>query len=290
MINVKRYSFFKGPRGENIRFTEHSPHVQEHDHAVCDCTKNVSERPKGEPKQVTQEIIFIHEPIGELRPTFTLCDQWLTFFWGAEPERTESGHIMASTPYSHANFRFRHRREHSVEITIVPSDVGTIERIGDAFFANLFVGNRIDISTLMNGHSPSRIVDLSKIKETDVWVHKCFFGDEAMRVFADCEESRTWQCVMAEVELIERCVDVYRKDFSDPIVELRQRIEKDTRLLELTGSVIKTLAPIVDQAKSVPIPAWLDHTELFRLGNEVRRSVLPKKEKHHGSQKEGQAS
>ena len=284
MINVKRYSYFKGPRGENIRFTEHSPHVQAHDHAVCDCTKNVAERPKGTPKQVVQEIIFIHEPIGELRPTFTLCDQWLTFFWGAEPERTESGMIMASTPYSHANFRFRHHGERSVEIAIVPSDVGTIERISDAFFANLFVGNRIDISTLMNGHSPSRIVDLSAIKDTDVWVHKCFFGDEAMRVFADGEETRTWQRVMADMELIESRVDLYRKDSSDPIAELHQRIEKDALLLDTTSSVIETLAPIVEQAKAHPIPAALDHTELFRLGNEVKRSVFPKKEKSHGQQ------
>lgn len=283
MINVKRYSFFKGPRGENIRFTEHSPHVQEHDHSVCNCTKNVAERPKGVPKQVTQEVIFIHEPIGELRPTFTLCDQWLTFFWGPEPERTESGHIMASTPYSHANFRFHHR-ERGVEIAIVPSDVGTIERIGDAFFADLFVGNRIDISTLMNGHSPSRIVDLSAIKDSDVWVHKCFFGDEAIRVFADGEEARTWQRVMADMELISSRMDLYRKDFSDPIVELRQRIEKDTLLLDTTSSVIKTLAPIVEQAKAHSIPALLDHTELFRLGNEVKQSVYPKKEKSHGNQ------
>jgi hypothetical protein len=177
--------FFDGD-DRTLRFVEHAPaDVHETDHDVCGCTRNVIERPSGKPHEV-RPVIVLHARRDPFTIEFDLTSQWLTFKFdeplpavqdAAHPaNRKMRSHFHGiKKPDPHAYFMFG---ENKLNIEIALDGYG----LTDCFFAHVFIGNKVDTSTMMNGHSPSRIVDLSKIGADDVWVHDCICGPEAMRI------------------------------------------------------------------------------------------------------------
>ena len=126
------------------------------------------------------------------------------------------------------------------------------------------MGNGIDVSVLMNGWCPSRIVKLDALREDDLWVHDCSSGNEAMRIFSDSDEARMWKKVLLDGERLQACVGRYRSDFTEPVEALRTRVEQDEELIALATTVVETMAPIVTGIRT---------TELFRLTQEVDRTI-----------------
>ena len=265
-VHVERSLFFRRPQEQTQRFVEHAPPLAEHDHPICDCTKNVAARPDGEPDQKGQGITLVYAPIGALRPEFRLCHNVLQFCWGAPPTRTESGHITGH--YSHAYFGWTRLSHHgtanpgsrSVGVGVTLPGHGQVGH----FRGHLYMGNGIDVSVLMNGWCPSRIVKLDALREDDLWVHDCSSGNEAMRIFSDSDEARMWKKVLLDGERLQACVGRYRSDFTEPVEALRTRVEQDEELIALATTVVETMAPIVTGIRT---------TELFRLTQEVDRTI-----------------
>ena len=265
-VHVERRHFFRRPREQTQRFVEHAPPLEESDHLICGCTKNVAVRPEGEPDQKGQEITLVYAPIGELRPEFCLCHNVLQFCWGPPPTRTESGHIMGN--YDHAHFSWTRLSHHgtanpgqrSVNVGVTLPGHGPF----DHFSGHLYMGNRIDVSELMNGWCPSRIVKLDDLREDDLWVHGCSSGNEAMRFFSASDEAQVWKKVLLDTERLQACVGRYRSDLTEPVEALRTRVEQDEELIALATTVVETMAPIVTGLRT---------TELFRLTQEVERTI-----------------
>jgi hypothetical protein len=261
-VHVERRHFFRRPGEPTQRFVEHAPPLDEIDHPICGCTKNVAVRPAGEPDQKGQEITLVYAPIGELRPEFWLCHNVLQFSWGAPPKRSASGAIVEN--HEHAHFGWTRLSHHGTANPGSRSVGVGVTLPGGHFSGHLYMGNRIDVSALMNGWCPSRIVKLDALREDDLWVHDCSSGNEAMRLFSDSDESRMWKKVLLDNERLQASVGRYRSDFTEPVEALRVRVEQDEELIALATTIVEAMAPIVTGIRT---------TELFRLTQEVDRTI-----------------
>ena len=246
-FSVERHNFFHQKAAQTLRFSEHAPPVTECDHPICNCTKNVAQRPEGEPNQITQEITLILPEIEDLKPDFRLSKNWLTFRWADQ----------------YAYFIFN-PKETSLQIKIpIPN-----YSLTDRFFANLFLGNKIDTSTLYNGHSPSKVINLSKLDEK-LWLHECDWGREAVRIFGESEESKSvWRCSFILSDKIKQLSSKYVQILNQPVEEIYRSINEDTELMEMISFLVSTLAPIVMSIRT---------TELFKLAEEIREETLDSK-------------
>lgn len=254
MLQVTRRNFFSMREG-TLRFTEHSPEMIEHEDFQCNCTKNTVLRPPGEPDQITQDIAFTEET-KDYRLNFSIPALWYNFKFGPEikvkwtekPER------------SHAYFMFdRNNIKNSIGIEITLPGYGRV----DCFFGNLYFGNKVDIGTLMNGHSPSRIVKLDKIGPNQVWAHGCNFGKEAMGFLRECAETNRWRQAKDDVKEMEAIAAPFNADLKSPVEALRQNVEGQADLAALAHSTGRWLWSIV---------ANLKQTELFRCCDEVEEA------------------
>lgn len=217
---VTRYSFFRDKHAFT-RFDEHSPPlcVAEVPHAICDCTRSVEDRPAGEPESVSQIIDFV-ETIGpyKMRLEMTIAhhghgiaseetiadlrrDDNLIKFWIHWPRKegvpAPSKMIHGLREDEHAYFWFLRPDHLKVDVT----GTGDHDDL-DCTLGNVLFGNAVDVSTFFNGHSPSRVVDLSKIAPDDVWVHHCTIGDEAQAKLEDGREAACWREFKRHADLI----------------------------------------------------------------------------------------
>lgn len=250
-VKVTRYSFWNAGAAGTIRFTEHSPpHEHEPAAAACDCTSDTEVRPQGEPAQVSQQVV-VTRTFGDVRMEFNLADLWCKFFWDRHP-----GDRVVSRPEwvdecNHAYFIFSPaKRALRVEAQI-PGYGFT-----DHMLCSVYFGNEVDIGSLMNGHSPSRIVRLDELAPGDVWAHDCGFGVEAMeRLDMGNWETATWRLSMQAAGVIERrMAESYGPEQGTPD-ELRRRVEGDRTLLLTAGDLGMWLADTLRKIKT---------TEIFR--------------------------
>lgn len=239
MIAVERFSFFDVQGGHHLRYVEHSPPEFHRDHAECGCTKNVSSRPSGRPSNVHQEF-YVDDPAY----CHQLSRRWLTF---------------GATNGAHAYFMFGGARsisESSVKIEITMPGHG----LTDCFFGSLYLGNRIDVSRFVNGHSPSEIVKLDEIAPDQLWVHDCNWGREAIRHLPDDQEAVAWRNVFALVRKIDEQVMPLIADLESSVDALRARLEANDKLVMAAYRLKDRLSTIIVNFRE---------SELFHICNEV---------------------
>ena len=246
MVKVRRNLFFFELKQGYLRYSESSPEEKECDHQVCNCTKAVSVRPDGEPQQKQQYIEFIK-------------DQYTVTLYGTGCHFTK---IMPGKHYSswdkdnkwpsnnHAYFWFG---ENKINIEITKTDFNEV----GCFFGHMYLGNKIDISRFFNGHSPSRIVDLSKIGSNELWMHYNGFSSEKMISLPECEETTRWHEVFTLQKEIAEKARTYEADYDSLVVDIRKRVENETEMLEK----VETLCEWFDN-----VLTNLDKTEMFACG------------------------
>lgn len=240
-VEIERLSFFRAMRGR-IRWAEHEPSGSGREHVECGCTKNVDERPVGEPVgvQVLPRLSFVHD--GRL---FRYESD--TGFW-IYPEK---GPYCADAP--HAYFWLHGQDKLQVEIVRRPWR----ERVrspSHSFLAELYRGNGVDTSCFFNGHSPTRL-DLSWVKPGTLWVHACTGGCEAAEALQ--EDQQTWNMVF-DTLVVARDVVTPQGDLrSVDLGALRARIEADKAL---EAKLVECATLLGDTISG------LERTELFRVG------------------------
>lgn len=248
-VKVKRNSFFRQAKGATLRFTETSPPEEDqHDHQLCNCTKNVCVRPDGEPEQVNQSLV-IEQQMGDRRLSLEIYGGkiHINFYWPDAEAREKKAHA----------YFWHHPNPNRFQIEIIKPGYGGT----GCFFGSLCFGNDIDISRLMNGHAPSRIIDLAKIGDDEVWAHECSWGTEAMATFDPTNaETGFWMelhkdCSQLEARLADKVADV-----STPVDELRAVFEEDRELLDFAQARSSQLSDILDR---------LDDTVLFKCCDDV---------------------
>lgn len=216
-ISITRYSFFPGD-SQTLRFAEYAPPQTDCDHPICNCTRHVAERPKGEPRYVSQTIVY--EPELEwrnrccccrLNPRFDLTNGRLTFKWPL----TEEVRAKLISPFrdsdktQEASFSFS-MTERMVNIGMsVPGYGGT-----DYTQIRLCMGRNIDTSKFVNGWMPSKIEEIATIPDDTIWLHGDSWGKEMMQILTGDEVS-AWRNTFIKMELLSEMISRYRVAYYD---------------------------------------------------------------------------
>ena len=250
-VQIDRINWFPPDKGQHVRYIEHSPRVDECDHSVCNCTKNVKERPEGEPISINQHILFKTDGCELLLYSGTF---WFTFRWPT-PQGVTWIHEEEKRPHAYFMFNKNHVRS---EITV--PGYGRV----DHFFGDIFFGNNVDISTLMNGHAPSNIVQLDKIQTDQVWAHNCHWGDEYMEFLNENSETSGWRQMIKDAEEVKKKTDWFLVDTIPSVDELRSKVELDTELLQLVSKMHDWLKDMILKN--------LQSTELYRCCDLVEKT------------------
>ena len=237
LIHVARTLYFGGERGGRLTFTEDSPAVEHTDHQVCGCTKHVKERPAGEPESRTHRFRVLGE-VGRFRTEFCLSTLWFTVRWGEDPR-------------AHTYYRFKPgERSCIIEHVVREPDWSSAEsRSRDLFFANLYMGNRINTGSFRNGGMPSQIVDLATIKPGQIWLHSGRGGPgERMSFFpdGDSQEAHLWRETFDRVELLNEHVRPHREDFTSTVDQVRTSMTADSVLTESVSWLQHRLSSFTD--------------------------------------------
>lgn len=260
-VRIERYSFYNTPEGI-LRYAEHCPETFHPDKQICNCTKNVIERPPGKPKSVQQYIKF-KKDLGRYAFELSLDDRgfpWFVFRWKAVASGWKhKDRLRKESGMSHAYFMSDvngHKGNFNVEVEL-PGYGNT-----DCFFGHIYFGNKVDISTLMNGHSPSRIVELSKISDRQVWAHNCNWGREAVMPLQECPETVQWRDVKKAVDAISRSSAAYNQDLASSVEGLRLQVWEDSPMINQVVQARDWFVYILDNLKD---------TEMFRACDDVNQ-------------------
>lgn len=251
-IKVSRTSFFQSPTGGTLAYSEHSPEQpEEHEHQVCNCTKVVNTRPEGEPYQ-TRLDIEAHTQTQGLNAEFNLTNLCFTLRWGEANERGYQD--------DHSRFGF-HPEQHSAQIEIcIPGydPIPGYKKPLNYFITNLYLGNQIDISHFFNGHSPSRIVDLSRLQPNTLWVHKNFFP-ERMAILPNTDEASSWRKCFDLIQVLHKRTHQH-KAASDNLDHIRKLVSEDLNILFTLDYITEWLVHITKNIKD---------TDLFLVGRNL---------------------
>lgn len=260
-LSVTRYEFYRNPEGGTLRYTESFPPEDHTDHAVCNCTRNVTDRPTTDPDQVSQSVAWAGE-IGPYKAEVHLNRNSLysevsypqfTLRWPGNPDSEEG------RKQNHAYFWWSKDRL-DVEVT------GTGDSYVDCSFGRVHFGNQVDTSRLMNGHSPSRIIDLSAFRPEDVWAHECSFGWESVVHLADGPEKDRWREARQDAN---RIAGIVRRlnSFVAPVSEVYKKVEQRTELAALLDESFLWYVKVLDGLKT---------TEMYRASQQAYRETHKK--------------
>jgi len=256
-VEIERFSFFKGKEGGTLRYSEHSPIKECKEHQICNCTKNVTTRPEGIPTSVSTHCKILHSGIPGCTNGRDMELSLSSSFPGYKKEYSdftvrwkEEGLERPHAYFWQAPNRF------NIEITKKGCSFDGI----DCFMSKLFFGNKVDISELMNGHSPSKIIKLEVLDPKDLWVHECSWGHESMRVLPQDRETELWWGLYKAGEELRRKVDPYLSpEFS--VDDIKKMAESDRDLLTMTGEAFDSIRFILDNLPNTSLYTYSLITE-----------------------------
>ncbi len=235
MLTVEQHSFFDSPTGVQ-RFSEYwppRPHLTQ-DHQICNYTRQVCERPEGIPNEVDQKIILSGEE--GLPWDFNLVSGWLTFRWGMPNEKGQRPHDP------HAYFMFGPSGgNNGLRVEVVTPHIHE-DFLEHTFLGDLYLGNKIDTSRLINGHSPSKIVNLSSINPDDLWTHVCWFGKESFS-FICGSEAEMWKGLIEKSRNVRAGAKLYLYGHRYSVEEIYRKIE-GRPFLQLADEIRRALQPL----------------------------------------------
>jgi hypothetical protein len=128
---------------------------------------------------------------------------------------------------------------------------------------DLFLGNRVDISRLYNGHSPSRVVNLSKIAPDQVWI----YTDEMMRTLGHTVEIAAIREAFRLARELRRLVRPHLVLKNTSVDDVRSAVEHDDALLAAAADLRRFLSRFARAIES---------TDLFRLAKEMETELAQK--------------
>ena len=255
-VSVCRDYYYEGSDGGVLIHPEYSPARAVCARQKCNCTKIVHDKPEGDPSDVAQRLelaravedydLSVLLRNGLSRFLFCRGDEQARFQPDVNGVQNElSVQLTSSTTLSAAS-------------GIKMADYSSV----GCLLGRIYFGNSVDTSQLLNGYSPSRIVDLKALSPNDIWAHACVFGAEAMRVFRPCEETDGWWQTKSAMDEIARRASGYMADLASPVGEVRDRILMDRAFLASVSAVADWLHDDVLRDPKA--------TEMFRCCDEAR--------------------
>lgn len=198
-FELQRDMWFQNEQGMNLRYIQFDPPKECKEHRQCNCTQIVAERPEGEPLAINtycqgeetisgRKLIIDFSP--ELHYTFRWKEKDIQEPFGFTREIT-TGELKKDSPDdAHAYFW---RNKNGLQVEISKKNYG----LTDCFFGHLIFGNKIDTSTLLNGHSPSNVLFPERLGEKDIHLHECHWGIEAIEKMVSPEIDQWWHFLEA---------------------------------------------------------------------------------------------
>lgn len=237
-FKVERHSFFDQQKRSILRFSEYSYNCTHEEYQLCNCTTSTPTRPDGVPKYVQQGITY-ESRVDDLAIEIHLTGSpWVTFKWGSN---------------KHAYFIF-HNDNIQVEVNV--PEYGPVEY----FFTHIYIGNEVNTSKLMNGHSPSRIIQLDKINKNQLWLHSCDWGKEVIRTLPIGDEFNEWSSAILCADAIRSIIKDCANDMVTDVHEICKIVEDN----EILTNNITRLQTILVSFLSI-----FQQTQVFKLGSEI---------------------
>jgi hypothetical protein len=185
-LTISKSIFYKDGRA----FSETAPPSECIEHSVCGCTRYVAKQPEnvdvGQIKiSLSLNSVEQHDAFhkGELSIAAHLGGFY--FYSDKIEEDTKRDSIWCCVgPFERHVYLFIHENRLRFEYYI--PDYGIV----DYMFVNVFRGNAVDRSTLMNGHSPPKI-DTTVPTDHQLWSYVCFFGKEQFTLLSDDKLQQT---------------------------------------------------------------------------------------------------
>ena len=258
-IKVERFSFYKTDGGTNLRYVEHAPEGPHEEHFECGCTKNVKEKPTGEPDSVHQ-IITIEED-----DTVFLFSPNMRNLAFRKPGQDRQAYFFFGVGQS------------SVKMELAMPGYGIV----DTFFSKIYQGDHIDLSHLYNGHSPSEVLKNrpdglyygdQKIEPSQVWTHVCSWGKETVKFLSsDSREHWLWRDAFDAMAVVELSVKPFIDNVGEPVEKVRADVEACSVLVNHTRFVRNNVSAFVlpmdtirmcEEAEAEVIPPRTDEERL----------------------------
>jgi hypothetical protein len=185
-----------------------------------------------------------------------------SFYWDDRPQK--KGERWKNP---HAHFRMGHNAAGGGELENTMSVSCTRPGYGitDCFIGNIYYGNNVDISHLMNGHSPSRIVDLNKIEPEQIWAHSCCGGVEDLEMFSESKEAKRWRKVFKDSKFIGDFVSSLSKEVG--VEKVYEKAATNKKLLKAIDDQKGWLAGVVSN---------LELTEIYKICDKVYKNTWSK--------------
>lgn len=192
-----------------------------------------------------------------------VSEPWVTFRKAGDAEswitRRRAGDDEADEDHAYVIFD---GQQEKAKIEVGSPGFGLIGYV----MLDLFLGNRVDISRLYNGHSPSRVVDLSKIAPDQVWIYM----DEMMRILGDAEEITAARTAFRLAREVRRLARPHLMARHTSVDDVRNAVESDDALLASATDVRRVLSRFALDIES---------TDLFRLAKEMEAELELKLER-----------
>lgn len=248
-IEATKTSFYEGEH-QHLKFIE-TTDTKECSHFGCNCTKTVSEKPTTRLTSV-QNSVDLYLKRGKYDISICLNNGAYTFRW-------DDKHAYFWMKY--VDF-YKCWAEKGIQISISKNE-WTPE---DYFQSIMFLGPHVNISTLMNGHCPSRVVDLTKIKTDDIWIHGCGDrGKESIRTLSNHDESDNWRRVIeTSANISNLIVHRFKPEAEYTVFEIKDAVSKQKNLEESINFCVDFFIKVLDN---------LESTELFKLTKEINEDI-----------------
>lgn len=234
-----------------LRYSEDSPLRERCEHQVCNCTKATTQKLLVPADQVQQYVEYIKND-KNYKYEVGLDSDGLKFTlrW---PGVVTDDHGWTSK--NHAYYWFNSNGVNNmIQIEISKQGYGSV----CTFFASLYLGNQVDTGRFFNGHSNSRIVDLTKLKPDELWAHQCGFACESQCSMRECTETAEWRAVFGLQRTIQEAARTYDQDFVSSVDTIREKVEKDRWMLAKVDTLCTWFSWVTRN---------LEKTELFRVGD-----------------------
>ncbi len=137
----------------------------------------------------------------------------------------------------------------------------------DYFFGQLYRGNKVDMSRMMNGHAPSRFTaEVAALPSDAIWAYESHYP-EAMAVLSANEEPSRIHFVLDRIADIRRLMRAHVLEHQcDSVIDVRQRVELDNELLKNVELVAVALVKVVNTLQS---------TQFFKVCTALGEQVHP---------------
>jgi hypothetical protein len=186
-----------------------------------------------------------------------VSEPWVTFRKAGDAEswiaRRRAGNDEGDEDHAYVIFD---GQQEKAKIEVASPGFGLIGYV----MLDLFLGNRVDISRLYNGHSPSRVVDLSKIAPDQAWV----YTNEMMQTLGDAEEIAAIREAFRFAGEVRRLARPHLMTRSTSVDDVQNAVARDDALLASATDLRRVLSRFAHDIES---------TDVFRLAKEMEAEL-----------------